>query len=153
MTYLLGHIYKDYLEANKIFVEDTIFKNICAEFNIAIIDYILEGKTFNMGNHLSSISIREIDRNNSKPTIDWGESNLYKKEILDRGDKLFDKETGEGIKWHNNQMAVKRLSASFYGILAFAGFGWSNVTLAESITASAREAIRSAAFKAKELEV
>ena len=60
---------------------------------------------------------------------------------------------GEYVKWYNNQMAVKRLSASFYGILAFAGFGWSNVTLAESITASAREAIRSAAFKAKELEV
>jgi DNA polymerase elongation subunit (family B) len=59
----------------------------------------------------------------------------------------------EYVKWHNNQMAVKRLSASFYGILAFAGFGWSNVTLAESITASAREAIRLAAFKAKEMEV
>jgi len=56
-------------------------------------------------------------------------------------------------KWHNNQMAVKRLMASFYGVLAFAGFGWSNVKLAESITASAREAIRSAAFKAKEMEV
>ncbi len=59
----------------------------------------------------------------------------------------------EYVKWYNNQMAVKRLSASFYGILAFAGFGWSNVTLAESITASAREAIRLAAFKAKEMEV
>jgi len=59
----------------------------------------------------------------------------------------------EYVKWHNNQMAVKRLMASFYGILAFAGFGWSNVKLAESITASAREAIRSAAFKAKEMEV
>ena len=59
----------------------------------------------------------------------------------------------EYVKWYNNQMAVKRLSASFYGILAFAGFGWSNVTLAESITASAREAIRSAAFKVKEMEV
>ena len=59
----------------------------------------------------------------------------------------------EYVKWHNNQMAVKRLMASFYGILAFAGFGWSNVKLAESITASAREAIRSAAFKAKEMEI
>ena len=59
----------------------------------------------------------------------------------------------EYVKWHNNQMAVKRLMASFYGILAFAGFGWSNVKLAESITASAREAIRSAAFKAKEMKI
>ena len=56
-------------------------------------------------------------------------------------------------KWYNNQMAVKRLMSSFYGILAFAGFGWSNVKLAECITASAREAIRSAAFKAKEMKI
>ena len=59
----------------------------------------------------------------------------------------------EYVKWYNNQMAVKRLSASMYGILAFQGFGWSDVELAASITASAREAIRLAAFKAKELEV
>jgi len=57
------------------------------------------------------------------------------------------------VKWHNNQMAVKRLMASFYGVLAFQGFGWADVDLAASITASAREAIRLAAFKAKELEV
>ena len=63
------------------------------------------------------------------------------------------KPNGEYMKWHNNQMAVKRLMASFYGIVAFQGFGWANVTLAASITASAREAIRLAAFKAKELEV
>ena len=60
---------------------------------------------------------------------------------------------GEYVKWYNNQMAVKRLMASFYGIVAFQGFGWADVDLAASITASAREAIRLAAFKAKELEV
>ena len=59
----------------------------------------------------------------------------------------------EDVKWYNNQMAVKRLMASFYGVLAYQGFGWADVDLAASITASAREAIRLAAFKAKELEV
>jgi len=59
---------------------------------------------------------------------------------------------GEYVKWYNNQMAVKRLMASFYGIVAFQGFGWADVDLAASITASAREAIRLAAFKAKEME-
>ena len=59
--------------------------------------------------------------------------------------------TGDYAKWYNNQMAVKRLMASFYGIVAFQGFGWANVNLAASITASAREAIRLAAFKAKEM--
>jgi len=54
-------------------------------------------------------------------------------------------------KWYVNQMAVKRLSASFYGVVAYQGFGWCDIGLASSITASAREAIRLAAFRAKEL--
>jgi DNA polymerase I len=73
--------------------------------------------------------------------------NDYKKRMKTAND------SGEYQKWYNNQMAVKRLMASFYGIIAFQGFGWANVNLAASITASAREAIRLAAFKAKELEV
>ena len=58
----------------------------------------------------------------------------------------------EYAKWNNNQLAVKRLMASFYGIIAYQGFGWANVDLAASITASAREAIREAARLAKEIE-
>ena len=76
--------------------------------------------------------------------------NEYKRLMRDAresGDEL------EAVKWHNNQMAVKRLMASFYGIVAFQGFGWADVNLAASITASAREAIRLAAFKAKEMKV
>ena len=57
----------------------------------------------------------------------------------------------EYVKWNNNQLAVKRLMASFYGIIAYQGFGWADVDLAASITASAREAIRIAAFKVREL--
>ena len=60
--------------------------------------------------------------------------------------------TGEYQKWYNNQMAVKRLMASFYGIVAYQGFGWADVDLAASITASAREAIREAAFVARGIE-
>jgi len=56
-------------------------------------------------------------------------------------------------KWNVNQMAVKRLMASFYGIIAYRGFGWYDIDVAASITASAREAIRSAAFKVKGMEV
>jgi len=59
--------------------------------------------------------------------------------------------TSDYNKWNNNQLAVKRLMASFYGIIAYQGFGWANVDLAASITASARQAIREAAFKAREL--
>ena len=49
------------------------------------------------------------------------------------------------------QMAAKRLLASFYGVVALQGFGWYDVDLAASITASAREAIRAAAFKVREI--
>jgi DNA polymerase elongation subunit (family B) len=59
--------------------------------------------------------------------------------------------TEEYNKWDSNQLAVKRLMASFYGVLAYQGFGWADVDLAASITASAREAIREAAFKAREM--
>ena len=55
-------------------------------------------------------------------------------------------------KWYNNQMAVKRLRASFYGIIGYQGFGWADIDLAASITASAREAIREAAFTARKIE-
>ncbi len=57
----------------------------------------------------------------------------------------------ERIKWDSNQLAVKRLMASFYGITAYQGFGWADVDIAASITASAREAIRCAAFKVMEI--
>ena len=71
--------------------------------------------------------------------------NQYKKNMKEATTK------DDKIKWNNNQMAVKRLMASFYGITAYQGFGWADIDLAASITASAREAIRLAAFKAREL--
>ena len=46
----------------------------------------------------------------------------------------------------------KAFDGFLYGIVAFQGFGWADVSLAASITASAREAIRLAAFKAKEMK-
>jgi len=54
-------------------------------------------------------------------------------------------------KWFNNQMAVKRLRASFYGIIGYQGFGWADRDLAASITASAREAIREATLTARKI--
>tara|TARA_R110000824_G_scaffold35901_3_gene111973 strand:- start:3039 stop:4697 length:1659 start_codon:yes stop_codon:yes gene_type:complete len=71
--------------------------------------------------------------------------NLYKKNMREAEDST------ERVKWFNNQMAVKRLMASFYGITAYQGFGWADVDLAASITASSREAIRAAAFKVMKL--
>ena len=67
-------------------------------------------------------------------------------EALQSGDKK------EYVKWNSMQMATKRLLASLYGCVAKRGFGWYDIDLAASITASAREAIREAAFKVRELQ-
>tara|TARA_R110000751_G_scaffold4372_6_gene21433 strand:+ start:85 stop:2529 length:2445 start_codon:yes stop_codon:yes gene_type:complete len=51
-------------------------------------------------------------------------------------------------RWDAAQMAVKRVVNAFYGILSKDGYGWADRDLAQSITASAREAMREVAFKA-----
>jgi DNA polymerase-2 len=48
-------------------------------------------------------------------------------------------------------MATKRAVNAFYGILAKEGFGWADMEMVQSITASARHAMRETAFKAQEL--
>ena len=63
-------------------------------------DYILEGKEFNMGHNLSTISIIRRDRDPRSPRIDWGESNKYKKELIDSKALLYSPETGKGAKWY-----------------------------------------------------
>ena len=65
-----------------------------------IIDYILDGKEFNMGYNLSTLSVVRMERDPRNPGIDWGESNKYKAELLAEGTELYNKDTDEGIKWH-----------------------------------------------------
>ena len=72
--------------------------------------------------------------------------NEYKKKMKEATTKE------EYAKWNTNQMAVKRLMASFYGVVGYQGFAWADTDLAASITASAREAIREAAFIVRGLE-
>ena len=83
----LKEIYEDYCKVNG-GIDKELFTNICHEFNIMIIDYILDGKEFNMGNNLSTLSITRRDRDPRSPRIDWGESNKYKKELVLEGKDL-----------------------------------------------------------------
>ena len=57
----------------------------------------------------------------------------------------------EKRKWDSAQLATKRVVNALYGVLAYDGFGWGDMKMAAAITASARYAMRSAAFKAQEL--
>ncbi len=79
-----------------------------------------------------------------KPLRKQYKSNML--EALQNGNKK------EYVKWNSMQMATKRLLASLYGATAAVGFGWYDLDLAASITASAREAIREAAFIVRGLE-
>ena len=99
MIHNLKEIYEDYCSIYGD-IEKSLFTDICHQFNIMIMDYILEGKEFNMGNNLSTISITRRERDPRSPRIDWGESNKYKKELLEEGQNLYNSETGNGVKWH-----------------------------------------------------
>tara|TARA_R100000742_G_C4260262_1_gene78079 strand:+ start:209 stop:682 length:474 start_codon:yes stop_codon:yes gene_type:complete len=99
MSHTLRDIYKSYVEEHGD-IDRLLFRDICSDFNIMIMDYILEGKEFNMGNNLSTISILRRDRDPRSPRVDWGESNKYKEELIAEGKKLYDSKTGEGTKWH-----------------------------------------------------
>ena len=98
--YTLRDKYKKYNQEYNTNINSNLFRDICSEFNIMIINYVLEGKEFNMGNNLSTLSIVRKDRDPRSPRIDWGESNKYKKELLKEGKDLYNSETGKGIKWH-----------------------------------------------------
>ena len=100
MKYTLTHIYEDYNNTIENPVNSTLFKNICGDFNILIMDHILEGKEFNMGHNLSTLSILRKDRDPRTPRINWGESNKYRTELSEEGVELFNKDTGKGQQWY-----------------------------------------------------
>jgi len=99
VRHTLTNIYNSYVD-EKGSIDKSLFKNICSEFNVMIMEYILEGKEFNMGHNLSTVSVVRKERDPRSPRVDWGESNKYKKELIADGEELYDAETGEGIKWH-----------------------------------------------------
>ena len=95
----LKNIHKEYTEEIDSSVDSSLFKQLCEEFNMLVVESLLEGEEFNMGNNLSVLSIRRLERNPKKPTIDWYESNKFKSELLSQDKTLYDSETGEGHKW------------------------------------------------------
>ena len=98
--YTINNIYKDYLEQYGEDIDKKLFRDICEEFNISIVNSLLDGAEFNMGNNLSSLSNVRVDRDPRSPRVDWGESNKYRKELAEIGEDLYDHKTGKGVKWH-----------------------------------------------------
>ena len=92
-------IYDHYLTTTDSPVDYKVFKEIIVKFNSSIMDTLLEGETFDMGNKLSTISIWRRKRDPRTMRVDWQESLKCKKELEDKGIPLYNKETGEGEKW------------------------------------------------------
>jgi hypothetical protein len=93
-------VFKDYSKNIDDKIEYRVFADICADFNIALIEELLLGYEFNMQNNLGTLSVRRVERDPRIPQIDWGETTKYKKELLDKGIELYDSTTGKGQKWH-----------------------------------------------------
>ena len=99
MTHNLSDIYKQYKKEGGT-LDKQAFKNICCDFNIHIMNRIIEdGEVVDLGHNLSTISVKRVKRNYKKPAIDWNESLKYKQELINKGEKLYNAETGEGTKW------------------------------------------------------
>tara|TARA_R110000744_G_scaffold7857_1_gene26854 strand:+ start:90 stop:566 length:477 start_codon:yes stop_codon:yes gene_type:complete len=100
MSHTIVDVYADYKESKESYVDKNTFKDICNEFNIMIMSHLLEGKEFNMGHNLSTLSILRKDRDPRTPRINWGESNKYRTELSKEGVELFNKDTGKGQQWY-----------------------------------------------------
>jgi hypothetical protein len=96
----LKAVYKDYSETVDPEISYRVFADICADFNIAIVEELLQGYEFNMQNNLGTISVRRVERDPRIPQIDWGETTKYKRELIEKGVELYDSRTGKGEKWH-----------------------------------------------------
>ena len=88
-------IYDTYETTSSSPVDYKLFKKILLQFNEGIVDYMLEGKEFDMKNRLSTLSIWRRKRDPRTPKINWQESLKYKQTLLDKGISLYNKETGE----------------------------------------------------------
>lgn len=99
-SHTLKAVYKDYQKETEEAVDSNTFSDICSEFNLAIVEALLDGYEFNMQSNLGTMSIRRVERDPRKLSVDWAETAKYKKELLDSGVELFNSLTGKGEKWH-----------------------------------------------------
>lgn len=102
MSQTLKDIYKLYKKDIEDPLDYSIFRDICELFNIYAMDEIIEGKTLNMGSYLSTLSVIRIQRNYNNPSVNWGETNKLKKELLEEGyteNDLYSKDNPDGIKY------------------------------------------------------
>ncbi len=62
----------------------TLFKYIISKFNKKIVNKVLDGKEFYMGHRLGTISIRRIERNFDKKSVNYFETKKLKEQGIDK---------------------------------------------------------------------
>jgi len=76
------------------------FRLVCSNYNQECLRHIIEhGRALDMGHGLSSLSIVKVERNFSRPSVDWGLSNALKAELTAQGKTVRRKGETEGENW------------------------------------------------------
>jgi hypothetical protein len=86
-SHTLKAVHKDYNTETEDEISFKTFSDICSEFNLAIVEALLDGYEFNMQSNLGTLSIKRVERDPRNLTVDWLETNKYKKELLEKGEK------------------------------------------------------------------
>jgi len=80
-----------------------LFRAMIEEYNMAVMEEIIQGKTFEMGYGLASLSIIRIERDYSNPSVDWAATMQEKKRLLEEEgyteDDLYSEDNPEGRKY------------------------------------------------------
>ena len=106
----INDLYETYLEMSDAPVDKKQYKEIIETFNEAVVNHLVAGGEFNMGNRLSSLYIIRAKVNPKTARIDWKTSMELRADLIKKDIALYDKETGEGEKWfvyHTTKQYVK----------------------------------------------
>ena len=74
-SHTLKAIHKDFTTETQDEISFNTFSDICSEFNLAIVEALLDGYEFNMQSNLGTLSIRRVERDPRNLTVDWLETN------------------------------------------------------------------------------
>ena len=103
-------IYEEYKKRNPgTDITYQLFKYTLDNYNKGIVEALLQGKTFNIGNKLGRIRIKKFVRNFKRKTVDWGETNKIKAQGINKLIYYTD-EYYYGFAWEKRYCTVKNKS-------------------------------------------
>lgn len=76
-----------------------MFKEVIAHYNKKASDAIIFGGVLNLGARLGDVIIKKIRRNYTKPVVNWGESKIAKKKLIEQGITPKDETHPDGEEW------------------------------------------------------